>query len=406
MKRALILANAASMIHLFNRVNIKLLQDNGCEVHIACNFLKGNNFSLEKVAQCKKEWENSGIVCHQIDFERTPFTFKNISVYKQTKKLIESLHFDIIHCHTPIVSVFTRFAARRLKQNSTKVIYTAHGFHFFKGGGILSWILYYPLEKLMAKHTDFLITINKEDYDRAKRKFKVKSIINVPGVGIDVDDISVLKPCINIRKNLNIPEAAPILVSVGELRKLKNHKLIIDAMTKIDRDDVHYIIIGIGCEKENLSEIAKACGLKDRVHLLGFCEDVYTILKESDIFVFPSHREGLSVALMEAMACGLPAVVSEIRGNVDLIDGGRGGYLYSPNDAFGFAEGIEKILSDKSLKKEMGDYNQKKVKAYSEQNVSKLLSDIYFEAKGDVTNETEHYSADIQSRKASETMHR
>ncbi len=378
MKKALILANVASMVYLFNQNNINLLQESGYEVHIACNFSKGNNLSLEKIKECKKEWENNGVVCHEINYERTPFTLKNIGVYKKTKELINSTHFDIIHCHTPIVSVISRYAARKTSRCGTRIIYTAHGFHFFKGCNPLYWLIYYPLEKIMAQYTDTLITINQEDYERAKHKFAVKEIVKIPGVGIDLEKIDSIEADRNVRKALKIGKDDYVLVSVGEVRRLKNHQAVIESISKIKRKDIHYIIIGIGSEKEHLMKVAEKHNLSEKVHFLGYCENVYKILKASDLFVFPSKREGLSVALMEAMCCGLPAVVSKIRGNVDLIDENEGGFLYAPNAIDDFADGILKIISNEELKKEMGIYNKTRVKAYSKHNVTKMLAAIYF----------------------------
>ncbi len=379
MKKALIIANAASMIILFNEENMRILREAGYEVHVACNFKHGSTTSDEVVAERKKSWEEQGIVCHQIDFLRTPFSPKSFDIYKQTKKLIRENHFDIIHCHTPIVSVFARLAARKVRKKGTKVFYTAHGFHFYTGASIFNWLTYYVLEKWLAPVTDTLITINLEDFERAKKKFKAKEILYINGIGVPTEKIANTEIDREAyRTEIGVGNNDLMLFSIGELCNRKNHKTIIKALGEIEDKNVHYVIAGKGGLEEELKELVKSMNLGDRVHFLGFRKDVYALLKACDIFCFPSYQEGLPVALMEAMAAGCPCVVSKIRGNIDLIDEGKGGFLYHPDDVSGFANGIKKFVADHELVKKISHYNLEKIKDFDCKVISNRIKDSYF----------------------------
>lgn len=380
MKKALIITNTASMVHLFNGVNIDILLNEGYEVHIACNFYSGNTASENAIEKYKKDWDKKGIVSHHIGFLRSPFSLKSFSIYRQTKKLIRNNNFDIIHCHTPIVSIFTRLAAMKLRRkNKTKVVYTAHGFHFYDGCPKKNWILYYTAEKLFAPFTDVLITINNEDYKRALKYLHAKNIIHVNGVGIDVDKIASTE-CdrSSIRTELGIADDEMMLISVGELNNNKNHIKVIEALNQCQNKKIHYVICGIGYTKDKLIAAAKEFGLGDRLHLLGFREDVLSILKASDIFIFPSIREGLSVALMEAMALGLPIIASKIRGNVDLIHEFDGGFLCDRYDALCFANAIDLLSSENDVRQKMGEFNRSIIKKYDKKVVYDQFLKILF----------------------------
>ena len=388
MKKALIITNTASMVHQFNSVNIGALQKEGYEVHIACNFIKGNNASKEAIEEFKEEWKEKKIISHHIGFLRSPFSFRSFQIYRQTKALIRSGNFDIIHCHTPIVSVFTRIAASKLKVKA-KMIYTAHGFHFYKGCSWFNWLVYYPIEKFLARKTDLLITMNKEDYDRAKKHLHAPRVEFIDGVGINAKAIHETQIDRDaIYEMLGIPKDHLIMVSVGEVNHNKNHKVAIEALSLCSTKNIHYIIAGVGNCIDEYTIFSRICNVEDRVHFLGFRKDVYKILKASDMFIFPSYREGLSVALTEAMACGLPAVASRIRGNIDLIDDGLGGFLCKPTDAKGMAKYIDALATNPELRHKMGTYNYEKSKKYDKDIIiAKLMAMILGQPKNNEENE-------------------
>ena len=378
-KKALVVTTVASTIDQFCMNDISILLDN-YDVQVAANFTTGNNTSKERINEFKNELINKNIVINEVQFDRNPLSKSNLIAYKKIKSLIKQNKFDLIHCHTPIAAMLTRLAARELRKKGIKVIYTAHGFHFHNGAPLINWLLYYPIEKWLARYTDTLITINKEDYERAKSKFKAKRVEYIPGVGIDLEKFNTVEIDRALKRSqLGLPKDVFAVLSIGELNKNKNHEVVIRAIAKIDNSGIHYLVCGQGQLDEHLRNLSKELGIENQVHLLGFRKDIPEICKISDLFAFPSYREGLSVALMEAMANGLPVVCSNIRGNSDLIESGKGGYLVEPDDVEGFAKYIKELIEDSRLRSEFGDFNHKKIENYSIENVLKEMEEIYFD---------------------------
>ncbi|EMW5728493.1 glycosyltransferase, partial [Enterococcus faecium] len=313
MKRALIVASVASMIDQFNMENIKLLLSLGYKVEVAANFENPGNMSIQKKELLTAKLKQMRVEVHQIDFSRNMKQVKNhLIAYKQLKKVVANNKIDIIHCHSPIGGVISRLVG---KTNNVKVIYTAHGFHFYKGAPLINWILYYPIEKLLSKFTDVIVTINKEDYFLCKKKFSNRKTIYIPGIGLDINKIDKLKKNTqkDIREEVGFSNSDVIVVSVGELNENKNHETIIRAIKLLD-SKVKYLICGIGTQKEYLESLITKLGLSERVLLLGYRTDIVDILCKSDIFAFPSIREGLGMAALEAMRCKLPLVTSNSHG--------------------------------------------------------------------------------------------
>ncbi len=368
--KMLMLASVASMIDQFNMPNIKLLLDMGYQVDVACNFLEGSTCSQEKIEKLKETLTGLGIDYYQVDFSRDITRVDRIGVaYKQVKSLMKENAYDFVHCHSPIGGLIARMAGKATK---TRVIYTAHGFHFYKGAPVKNWLLYYPVEWLLAHWTDTLITINQEDYALAQKHMHAKKVVYVPGVGIDLDRFGTVDvDCGEKRKELGVPENAVLLLSVGELNKNKNHETVIKSINGMD---VYYIIAGVGDRRESLQKLINDQRMSGRIKLLGFRTDVRDLYAVSDLFVFPSFREGLSVALMEAMASGLPCVVSDIRGNNDLIVE-AGGKRFAPYDAGGCTTAIQNILN--ADMPAFGSYNQRRIQMFSLQMVLQQMKEVY-----------------------------
>ncbi|SDM32182.1 glycosyltransferase family 4 protein [Halarsenatibacter silvermanii] len=376
MKKTLIVTSVASMIDQFNMPNIEVLKELNYEVHVAANFNCGSTSSAERKEEFKDELKNNNIPYHHVDFSRDlGSVILHLKAIKQLKSILHNNEYEFIHCQSPIGGVITRVIGYFI---NTPVIYTAHGFHFFEGAPLKNWILFYPIEKLLANYTDVIITINKEDYKLAKDKFNSDRIEYIPGVGIDLERFKNVKVSKDKKCNeLNLPNESFNLLSVGELNKNKNHEVIIKALAKLNNPKLHYLICGKGPLKEYLKEQARKLGVKENVHLLGFRRDIEEIYNISNLFVFPSLREGLSVALMEAMASGLPVVCSNIRGNVDLIEDEEGGYLIDPNNVHGFSEAIEKAYKNAEKRKKFGQRNLKYIKKHSKKEIKNILYEIY-----------------------------
>lgn len=338
MKKALIIASVYGFIHHFERNDIKILQELGYEIIVASNF---DNY--------KNELDNLNISLIHIPFQRSPFSLKNIIAYKKLNEFLKKEKIDLIHCHTPIGGVVGRIAGYKNKVKN--IIYTAHGFHFFKGASLINWLLFYPVEKYLSKYTNILITINQEDYKRAQN-FYAEKVEYIPGVGLDTERIrntEVDKK--KKREELGLTEDNIVLLSVGELSKRKNHITPIKALAQIkDNKNIFYLIAGVGPLEKYLKEECKRLGIENQVKFLGFRKDVYELCKVSDIFVFPSLQEGLPVALMEALCCDLPIICSDIRGNRDLIENKKNGFLIK-NNVEEYINKINFLLKDKFYEK-------------------------------------------------------
>ena len=284
MKKVLIVSSVASMIDQFLIPHIKLLINNNYQVTVACNFIKGSTCNKVKIEELKIKLNQMNVSFFQIDFSRNIINlFNNGKAYKQLKKIINGEKFDLIYCHSPIGGVLSRLAARKKRKFGTKVIYMAHGFHFFKGSSLKNWLLFYPIEKFCSRFTDILITINKEDYDFATRKMKANRIVYLPGVGIDLNKFKKVNVDRELKfKELGIPSDAIVFLSVGELNSNKNHELVIRAISNID--NVYYLVAGRGELNSYLINLVKKLNLENRVKLLGFRSDVNELCKISNIY--------------------------------------------------------------------------------------------------------------------------
>ena len=382
-RKALVVTTVSSTIDQFCMNDISILLQN-YDVQVAANFTMGNNTSKERISEFKNELEMKSITINEIPFDRNPGSSNNIKAYKKLKRLINQNKFDLIHCHTPIAAMLTRLAARKMRTVGTKVFYTAHGFHFYKGASFLNWILYYPVEKWLAKYTDVLITINKEDYERAKSNFRAKKVEYVSGVGIDLEKFNTVKIDKVMKcRDLNLPEDAFIILSVGELNKNKNHEVIIRAIAKLNNSKIHYVICGKGSLKSYLKKLSVELGIADKVHLLGYRTDIKEICNISDVFAFPSLREGLGIAALEAMACSLPLITSNVHGIRDYSINGETGYSCSPNDVDAFSEAIISLMNDETIRKKIGENNAEKVKFFNVNNTIRRMQDIYISTTND-----------------------
>lgn len=337
-KKVLMLAAKANMIQQFNHRNIKILQSLGYEVHVATNMVNFGSMSTDENERFKIWMSDNNIIAHQVDFERRMGTLKgNIRSIRQLREIFKTNDFSFIHVHSPLGSILGRFVAKQFK---VPAIYTAHGFHFFKGGPKSGWIVFYPLEWLFSFFTDTLITINDEDYALAKKHMHANKVVKINGIGVDVKnkwlvtDAERKNARHSIRQELNIPEDAFLLSSVGELSDRKNHRVVLEAlklMTPEERSRFYYIIAGTGQNKTKLLNLAKSFDFEEHFQLLGYRTDIHEINYASDISVFPSLREGLGVAGLDATVDGTYLLGTKKRGVSDYIKEGVNGELFAPD---------------------------------------------------------------------------
>lgn len=380
LKKVLIVASVISFIEWFNKENVEFLQNElGCEVHIACNFDYMEDTDVQRTKKYIEKVSSEGIVLHNIHFTRNPVSKENIKAYKQLKKIINSTGFDLIHCHTPAVSVLTRLAAKEARKRGTVVMYTCHGFHFHNTSSKKNWIVYYPVEKYLSRFCDYIVTINKEDFQRAKT-FHAENVRYIPSVGVDINKIMNMKVDKAAKKeSIGVPADKVLIFSAGELTERKNHEVIIRALAKINNPNVYYAIAGKGPLKDYLSDLADKLGLADNVILLGFRTDVFELYHAADISAFPSKIEGLGLAGVEAMAAGIPLVSSNVHGILDYVIDGKTGYAVSPNDVDGFAKAIKKLVDDSDLRERMREDCLKAVAPFEINNALNVMWKIYDE---------------------------
>ena len=292
MKKVLFVAHVDSHIRHFHLPYLKYFKEKGYEVHVATS-----NDENEKFPNCD--------VKHTISFERSPFKLNNIRAIFQMKKLLSENDFTLVHCHTPMGGVVTRLACKKAKKNGTKIFYTGHGLHFYHGAPIKNWILYYPIEKHLSRLTDVLITINKEDFEITKKRFKAKRNYLVHGVGVDSNKFNEnplsQEESSSLKEELHILENDFCIFYVAELIPRKNQMMMIHAMKDIIAKNNHIklFLVGNGILTEMYQNEIKKEGLQNYINMLGYRKDVPKLLKVADLCVSTSTQEGLGLNLVE-----------------------------------------------------------------------------------------------------------
>lgn len=372
-KRVLFTATVVKQhIMTFHTPYLKMFQDMGWETAVAA----ANDY--DDPGDLNIPWCDT---YYEIPFERIPWKAGNIRAYRELKKIIEEGNFDIIHCHTPVGGLITRLAARGARKQGTKVLYTAHGFHFHKGSSLVSWLAYYPVEWAMAHLTDVLLTMNREDYALARRHMHAKCVKYVPGVGIDTGRFAAHREDrLEKRRELGFGERDFLLLTVAEMNKNKNQSMVLKALAllkdKPEFSNMKYLICGMGDYESVLRQEAADLGIADHVLFMGYRKDIPAIHRCCDLFAFMSYREGLPVALMEAMSSGLPTVCSAARGNTDLIEDGREGLIVE-NEPQALADAILRLYHDPRQRQRFGCAAAEKVKQFDSENVHRIMKDIY-----------------------------
>lgn len=370
MKKILYVTTVSSTINAFLVPHIKYLINRGYIVDIATNI-------TDKVNQ---DLIDMGVRVFEVDFQRIPVSPKNSRAYKQIKKINKKEKYDIVHVHTPVASFVTRYALR--KEKNLKIVYTCHGFHFYKGGSIINWLLFYPIEKIAAKWTDSLITINSEDYEIAS-KFKLRNngqVSKMNGVGIEKEKYVIENfNKSEYRKKLGLKDDDFVILVLAELNKNKNHIQLIKAMNllKDKYPNIKAIFAGTGPLEEEIKKQIKENGLEEKISLLGWRNDVKELINLSDVVGLFSKREGLGKCLLEAMICGKCVIATNSRGPRELIEDNENGFLFEIDDVDKTSKSIEKIYIDKNLRNRFEKNVLKKTDDYLLDNVLNQLTSRY-----------------------------
>ncbi|QWT51879.1 glycosyltransferase [Eubacterium sp. MSJ-33] len=384
-KHALLIANSASMIDHFNKDNIRILQEMGYTLSVAANFQEGNSSTAERIHAFSSELAEQDIEIIDLPIPRKVTelgkAFKSIRILK---RYMRNHPCQIVHTQTPFGGVVGRLAAKKFRgQDGTKVIYFVHGFHFYHGAGLKNYLIYYNVEKKLSHITDCLITLNQEDYQAARQKFHHPNVHYVPGVGVDTDAIaSIQVDKQEVCRRFGLPSGKRIILTVAELIPRKNVATAIRAFAASNHTDTILVICGKGTLMDSLSQLAEELGVRDRVFFPGYHTDVLDLYRCADLFLFTSFQEGLSVAVMQAMAAGLPIIASDIRGDRDLLAAEphtrSKHYLLPPKAVDRYAEKIDEILRDPNLAHTLGAENQAMCKKYFDiALVHQLMAQIY-----------------------------
>ncbi len=375
MKKILITSSDAMMYQFLLKHALNLIE-NGYSVDLAAfpaEGYEGQNY-IERIKKSLPETSK----LFTVHTARSPLSPSNIKGYRELKKIVNDGEYDLVWTNEPVMGVLTRLASnRRRRRNGMRVMYVSHGFHFYKGAPLKNWLIYYIIEWLFAHITDTVVTINQDDFKIAQKKIPCKDIRYMHGIGFDTDRFaSSVCDRDEKRRELGVPEDAFMVLSVGELNDNKNHIAAIKAVAAINNPDIYYVICGEGELKTSLKDFAEENGLRDRVILTGFREDIAEICHIADAYCFPSIREGLSVSMLEAMSCGLPVICSNIRGNRDLVENEKGGFLCNPKDSSEFAAAIEKLFSSNETGTRFGEQNIKTVRLYDCDSSKSAILDI------------------------------
>lgn len=370
--KVLLTATVQSHICQFHRPLVEVLHAHGCEVHVAArnNLAEKNGLKLDFADQV-----------YDVPFSRSPKSPDNIRAYRELKKILDREHYDVIHCNTPMGGIVTRLAARKTRKAGTKVFYTAHGFHFYKGASRKNWLVFYPIERLFARLTDKLITINREDHALAAEKFRT-DVARIHGVGVNEGryfPVSAQEQQL-LRQELGFTREQKLILCIGELLPNKNQAMAIRMMPRILEEfpDALLLLAGNGPEKENLEGLIGAMGLQSGVKLLGYCTCLEKYQRIADVLVACSHREGLPLNLVEAMLTENPVVATKNRGHCELVTPGETGFLVERNDADAMSEHILHLLRNPEETARMGAAAKEFALQYGFENVKRELEQIYF----------------------------
>lgn len=367
MKKILYVTTVSRTINAFLIPHINMLLDKGYTVDCACSIDKEVDVDLI----------NKNINIYNIPFSRNPLNPNNYTAFKELIKIQEKNNYDIIHVHTPVASVYGRLL--KVKFPKLKTIYTVHGFHFHKGAPFINWAIYYPIEKIMSKFTDEIITINKEDYERALT-FNIDKVHKLNGVGVDFNSYNsddFIKD--NIREKLGLSDDDFVILMIAEVNKNKNHKQIIEAVKilKSRNVDVKVVCAGDGVLLECIREEVKKENLEKNILMLGFRTDIDDLIASCDIGVLMSYREGLPKNIMELMAGKKPVIGTDIRGIRDLVIDGYNGFLVKVEDSEDTADKIELLKNDRKMLDKFSENAYKFVHDYSIDVVNEQLEYIY-----------------------------
>ena len=370
-KKVLLTATVQSHIAQFHRPLAEVLHEHGYELHVAArnNLGEKNGLSLDFADKV-----------FDVPFSRSPKSPDNVKAYFQLKKILAADTYEVVHCNTPMGGIVTRLAAVKARKQGTRVFYTAHGFHFYKGASKKNWLVFYPVEKIMAGFCDTLITITKEDRRLAGQKFHT-NVEHIHGVGVYTERYHAVSDAekLQMRSKEGLKDSDFVILCTGELNQNKNQKALIKAAAELKESipGLKILLAGNGSLEQELRRQIRELGVEDSVRLLGYRTDLEKVTPAADLVVSCSYREGLPLNILEAMLCRKPVVASVNRGHRELVWTGYNGYLVPPDSPAKYAEAIKKIYSSRKLAEQLGENGFRVAQPYTAASVKKELSRVY-----------------------------
>lgn len=370
-KKVLLTATVQSHIAQFHRPLAEVLHEHGYELHVAArnNLEEKNGLSLDFADKV-----------FDVPFSRSPKSPDNVKAYFQLKKILAADTYEVVHCNTPMGGIVTRLAAVKARKQGTRVFYTAHGFHFYKGASKKNWLVFYPVEKIMAGFCDTLITITKEDRRLAGQKFHT-NVEHIHGVGVYTERYHAVSDAekLQMRSKEGLKDSDFVILCTGELNQNKNQKALIKAAAELKESipGLKILLAGNGPLEQELRMQIRELGVEDEVRLLGYRTNLEKVTPAADLVVSCSYREGLPLNILEAMLCCKPVVASVNRGHRELVRTGYNGYLVPPDSPAKYAEAIKKIYSSRKLAEQLGENGLRMAQPYTAASVKKELSRIY-----------------------------
>ena len=382
MKKILIITTVSGFLYKFEMENVRILRELGYEVHYAANE------HVPNYIYDKEELTRNGVIFHHVDIAQSPFERKqNTAALKQLKNLVRTEGIKYIHCHTPVGGAMGRLLGRDYKKTGIKVIYTTHGFHFYRGAPLTNKLIFYRAEKTFAKWTDVLITINSEDYVSAM-KFKLKpdgQVYKIPGVGLDLGKFRPMSPeeRSEARTKLGLGDDKFFLLSVGEFSRNKNHATVIKMLSEMkksgeDLSPIFYGICGDGYYRDELKALVKECGLEKTVCFYGYQRKIQDFIGAADALIFPSRREGLGMAALEALAMGVPVLAADNRGTREYMIHEENGFVNDWDDTDGYRQNLKRVMELSEEERErMSEFCRKSVEPFDKKYVALIMRGIY-----------------------------
>ena len=370
MKKVLIAANVYKHLFTFHLPYIQMLKDNGCQVDVIA-------------ARDDRDVTNADN-CYYWDLTRSPYSFRNIKAYKQLKKLVKKEKYDLIHCHTATAAAITRLAMRKARKKGTKVIYTAHGFHFYKGSPLLYWICYYPIEKFVSRWTDAIVLINIEDYNLVQKKgFKNKKTYYLNSIGINSKrfERTAIENSGTIRREEGYHENQFLMIYVAEFIHRKNHRFLIEASLELAKqmDDFKILFVGRGALKTTIQKYALSIGAIQYIDFMGVRFDLDRLFPMCDVGISSSRQEGLPMAVAEAMLCGLPVLATQDRGHRELVRHGETGFLFEQGNIAEFVTYAVMLNENPDHRAKMGKAAYLHAQKFKIEQSLKRMAEIYSE---------------------------